>query len=193
MPDTWLEIGGLLLLFIIAALGSSPVPMPLTVTVLWLGQFDFPWAVIMVATAGSAFGWHLMATPLKDWFEKRPALAASIPAAYQEFFLRKTGWWVFFFNAVPFPFEPMRFLAVMNGYCLRRLLIFQALGRVVRYSILVGLGAALAHHKIMLWGVMLGLLLLPLLIRWLLPLFRPPIPREFPSEGYSAEKSVPMI
>lgn len=178
MPDSWLEVSGLLLLLVISALGSSPFPVPLTITVLWLGQFGFPLMVVLVATLGSTLGWYLMANPMKRWFEKRPAYAEKIPAAYQQFFLKRTGLWLFLFNAIPFPFEPMRFLAIMNGYCLRRILMIQAAGRMVRYTILVSLGVALAEHKVLLWSAMILLLILPLVVKRVMQSISEPVAGE---------------
>ena len=185
MPDTWPEIGGLFLLFLISAVGSGPIPVPLTATVLWLGQFHMSAAVVVVATLGSAIGWACMSGPLKRWFAKRPEIAQHIPEAYQQYFLKRTGLWVFIFNAVPLPFEPMRFLAVMNGYDLRKLLLAQTSGRVIRYIILVSLGEALADHKILLWSILGVVMLLPLAVKQVLAWIKRRVPESLQLEESS--------
>jgi membrane protein YqaA with SNARE-associated domain len=152
---------GLLAVFTISFLGSGPVPLPLTAVVLWLGQFHFP---MLVATAGTLVGWLCLEGVLRRWVLRHPEITQKIPVAYQKFFLRRTGFWLFVFNALPFPLDFMRFLALLNHYNRARLLIILTLSRLVRNTMLVMIGAALAPHQPLLWGAMAAFIAVPLLV-----------------------------
>jgi|GEM_PF-2594590 len=169
MPVELLITGGLVALFLISFLGSGPIPLPLTATVLWLGQFHFPWLVVLVATAGTLIGWICLHNVLRRWVHKNPQVTQRIPVAYQKFFLRRTGFWLFIFNALPFPWDFMRFLALLNNYNPKRLLIILTISRLIRNTMLVMIGAALAKHQVLLWSVMVGFMIVPLLVSRLLP------------------------
>ena len=160
-----IEVLGLLALFVLSFLGCSSLPVPLTATVLWLGQFDMPWWIIGIATVGNLIGWLCMEGFLRRWVLKRPHLARGIPVSYQKLFLRQTGFWLFVFNALPFPLEFMRFLALLNNYNRCRLTIIFTLARLCRNILLVFLGASLASHQAALWLLMGMLLVAPLLIQ----------------------------
>lgn len=153
---------GLLALFLISFLGSGPVPLPLTATVLWLGQFKLPVLVILTATLGSLLGWLALERSMKGWIEARPHIVQRIPSTYRKIFMRNMGFWLFIFNALPLPLDFIRFLALLNGYNRTRLTIILTLSRLIRNTLLVTLGGLLAEHQLLLWGVMLGFLILPL-------------------------------
>lgn len=153
---------GLLGLFLISFFGSGPFPLPLTVTILWLGQFDMPVLVVLVATLGSLLGWLTLETAMRKWVQARPELVSRIPMVYRQLFMKKLGFWLFVFNAIPLPLDFIRFLALVSGYNRLRLAVVLTLGRLIRNTILVMIGATLADHQWWLWGVMLGFLLLPL-------------------------------
>ncbi len=153
---------GLAGLFLISFLGSGPVPMPLTVTILWLGQFQIPVLVIGVATVGSVLGWLALEGVLRRWVKTCPQMLDRLPSAYRALFLRNTGFWLFVFNALPLPLDFIRFLALLSNYNRVRLTVILAVARLIRNTSLVCLGAALAKHQILLWVVMFGFLLLPL-------------------------------
>ncbi|WP_373532707.1 hypothetical protein [Vampirovibrio sp.] len=155
---------GLLGLFAISFLGSGPVPLPLTVSILWLGQFKMPVWVVLVATLGSLSGWLVLEKSVRKWAEERPELIHQIPTVYRQFFMKKLGLWLFLFNALPLPLDFIRFLALMSGYDRWRLAVILTMARLVRNTILVSLGAALAQHQVWLWAIMLGFMLLPLLV-----------------------------
>lgn len=168
MPIEMLISLGLLALFLISFFGSGPIPLPLTATVLWLGQFHFPWLVVLVATAGTLLGWICLQGVLKQWVLKNPQVTQRIPVAYQRFFLRRVGFWLFVFNALPFPLDFMRFLALLNNYNPTRMLVILTVSRLIRNTMLVMIGAALAEHQLLLWSVMIGFMGVPLLLsRWL--------------------------
>ena len=160
-PEGWMMLG-LTVLFLICFVGTGPVPLPFTATVLWLSQFHFPEMVILVATLGTVIGWVCFEGMLRRWLFRHPEVTRHIPVAYQKFFLRRTGFWLFIFNAFPFPWDFMRFLALLNNYNRTRLLVILAVSRLVRNTFLVFLGTALAPHQPLLWSVMLAFLLLPL-------------------------------
>jgi membrane protein YqaA with SNARE-associated domain len=160
---------GLLALFLICFFGSGPVPLPLTVTVMWLGQFHFPVLVVLVATLGTLTGWICLEGVLRRWVHARPQITQKIPVAYQKFFLRRTGFWLFVLNALPFPWDFMRFLALLNNYNRTRLLVILTVSRLVRNTILVMLGSALAGHQLLFWLVLIGFLIVPLLAGRLMP------------------------
>lgn len=163
MSMGWLS--GLLILFCISFLGSAPVPLPLTATVLWLGQFKTPVVVVFVATLGSLLGWLCLEGVLKRWVQRKPQLVERIPSAYRQLFLKRLGLWLFVFNALPLPVDFMRFLALISDYSRVRLALIFTAARLVRNTLLVLLGAALARHQGWLWLGMGVLLLLPLSIR----------------------------
>ncbi len=163
MPDLGLLLG-LLAVFVISFLGSGPFPLPLTAVVMWLGQFHIPVLVVLSATAGTLLGWICLEGVLRRWVFRHPEATQKIPVAYQKFFLRKTGFWLFIFNALPFPLDFMRFLALLNNYDRKRLLIVLTISRLVRNTSLVLIGEALARHQALLWGAMIGMMVVPLLV-----------------------------
>lgn len=175
MPDLGLTTLGLLAVFVISFLGSGPFPLPLTATVMWLGQFHIPALVVGFATVGTLLGWICLEGMLRCWVAKHPEVTQKIPVAYQRFFLRKTGFWLFMFNALPFPIDFMRFLALLNNYNRTRLLIILTVSRLVRNILLVMIGEALAQHQILLWGAMAAIMIVPLLFRRLLRFLPRPI------------------
>lgn len=162
----WLS--GLLILFCISFLGSAPVPLPLTATVLWLGQFKTPVAVLLVGTLGSLLGWLSLDGVLKRWVQRQPQVVERIPDAYRQLFLKRLGFWLFVFNALPLPVDFMRFLALISNHSRVRLALIFTAARLVRNTLLVVLGAALAQHQLWLWLGMGVLLILPLPIQRLL-------------------------
>lgn len=173
MPDLWLALG-LFAVFAISFLGSGPVPLPLTAVVMWLGQFHIPVLVVLSATAGTLLGWLCLEGVLRRWVFRHPEATGRIPVAYQKFFLRRTGFWLFVFNALPFPLDFIRFLALLNNYNRRRLLIILTVSRLIRNTSLVLIGAALAQHQALLWGTMVAVMLVPLLVGKLLELLPKP-------------------
>ena len=169
MPDCGM-LGGLLAVFIISFLGSGPFPLPLTPVMLWLGQFHQPVWVVGAATLGTLAGWLCLEGVLRRWVLRNAQATAKIPLVYQQFFLRRTGLWLFVFNALPFPLDCMRFLALLNNYSRSRLLVILTLSRLVRNTMLVMIGAALAPHQPVLWGAMVAFMVVPLLVGKLMPL-----------------------
>jgi len=174
MPDILL-VGGLAAVFAISFLGSGPIPLPLTAAVMWLGQFHMPILVVVSATAGTVLGWLCLEGTLRRWVFQRPQLTRGIPVAYQKLFLRRTGFWLFVFNALPFPVDFMRFLALLNGYNRTRLLMVLTFSRLIRNTMLVMIGSALAQHQALLWGAMGAIMLLPLLLNKLWQVLPSPI------------------
>ncbi|HEY9685619.1 MAG TPA: hypothetical protein V6C52_01445 [Coleofasciculaceae cyanobacterium] len=165
MPDGILFALGLVALFVMSFIGASPVPIPfpLTITIMWLGQFNSPVLVVLAATLGTVAGWYRLEATFKRWIQA-PKLQKAIPASYQRFFLRQTGFWLFFFNALPFPWDPMRFLALANDYPRGRCLIVLGTSRIIRYTILVTIGALLAPYKMLFWAALIGFMILPILM-----------------------------
>jgi membrane protein YqaA with SNARE-associated domain len=157
-------LAGLTALFLISFLGSGPFPLPLTVTILWLGQFHFPVLVVLVSTSGTLLGWISMEGVLRRWIHRKPEWAGRIPASYQRFFLRQTGFWLFVFNALPFPVDFIRFLALLNHYSRWRLLVILTVARLIRNTLLVCLGMALVKHQALFWMLLVAFLGLPLLM-----------------------------
>jgi membrane protein YqaA with SNARE-associated domain len=169
LPDGALLALGLVALFVMSFIGASPVPIPfpLTITIMWLGQFNAPVLVVLAATLGTVAGWYRLESTFKRWIQV-PKLQKTIPAAYQRFFLRQTGLWLFFFNALPFPWDPMRFLALANDYPRGRCLLVLGTSRVIRYTLLVTIGALLAPYKVWFWAALIGFMILPIGLDWLL-------------------------
>lgn len=163
MPELWF-LWGLVSVFAISFLGSGPIPLPLTAVVMWLGQFHMPVLVVVSATAGTVLGWLCLERTLCRWVFRHPEVMQKIPVAYQKLFLRRTGFWLFLFNALPFPLDFMRFLALLNGYSRTRLILILTFSRLIRNTMLVLIGAALAQHQALLWGAMGAIMLLPLLL-----------------------------
>ena len=165
------------LLFFLTSVGNGIIPVPVTAYVLWMGHFNAPLMVIVTATTGSLLGWLVMGNLLQRYLFKKEqraeTLLANIPPFYRQFFLKWPGVSVFFFNALPLPFDPMRVLAMANNYSPRRLLTALAIGRLVRYSVLVMTGVLLAPYKIYFWSAITLFVLLPVawkfptLINWL--------------------------
>jgi len=166
---------GLLAVFVISFLGSGPFPLPLTAVVMWLGQFHMPVLVVVSATVGTLLGWLCLEGVLRRWVFNHPEATQKIPVAYQKFFLRRTGFWLFVFNALPFPLDFMRFLALLNNYNRKRLLIILTISRLLRNIMLVMIGAALAEHQALLWGAMVAIMVVPLLVSKLLQRLPKPV------------------
>jgi membrane protein YqaA with SNARE-associated domain len=181
LPDGALLSLGLVALFVMSFIGASPVPIPfpLTITIMWLGQFNSPVLVVLAATLGTVAGWYRLESTFKRWIQA-PKLQKAIPASYQRFFLRQTGFWLFFFNALPFPWDPMRFLALANDYPRCRCLLVLGTSRVIRYTILVTIGALLAPYKVWFWAALIGFMILPVLmdrtLRWVFARIKPDEP-----------------
>lgn len=156
-------------LFVMCFVGVSPVPLPLpiTLTLFWLAQFDMPVTVILVATVGTVLGWVQLEPLFRRWV-LRPGVQNAIPVTYQKFFLRQTGLWLFFFNAIPFPWDPMRLLALLNDYPKGRFLLILGVSRLIRNTLLVLAGMLLAPYKLLFWGAFIFLMLLPFLTNWVM-------------------------
>ncbi len=156
---------GLLALFVMSffAVNPVPIPFPLTITILWLARFDLPVPVILTATLGTLLGWVWQEEMFKRLIS-RPKLQKAIPVSYQRFFMRRTGFWMFFFNALPFPWDPMRLLALLSNYPRRRFLLVLGVSRLIRNTLLVMAGALVAAHKTLFWAVLIGFLVLPVLL-----------------------------
>ncbi len=173
-------------LFVLTFVGNGTIPMPVTFYVLWLGQFDMPVAVIVIGTLGTITGWVLMAKYFVRWF---PALTSekmnkNIPGLYRRFFLKSPGWAIFMFNAIPFPWDFGRVMALVYKIEPTSLILPLALGRIIRYALLVYIGVALAQIREILWLV-LGLLFIPIILRvgrsltlWGTDKFAPKVPTE---------------
>ncbi len=162
-PALWL-----LGLFLINFMGNGTVPLPISVYILWLGQFNMPIPVVVVGTLGTVLGWVFVGSRILQRVLKnrsKESLTQKIPALYQKLFLKWPMWAVFLFNAIPFPWDVMRILAVVSGIRPLALLLPLTLGRVIRYSILVFLGGVMAQYKGFLWMI-IGLMIVPVVLRF---------------------------
>lgn len=160
---TW-KLASLVVLFALCFAANGLVPAPVTSCIFWLGQYDYPAAVVVVATLGSLCGWPLTAKYIKILFDKKPDLVDHIPAIYRRFFEKKLGLAVFICNALPFPWDPARLLAILYNYSPKKLLLAIGAGRLVRNILLVTLGAALAPYKTLFMVVLVLLVVLPFVI-----------------------------
>lgn len=158
------ELISLGLLFVMCFISTWMIPVPITAYVMWLGQYDFPWLVVGVATIGTLLGWTTFEPVLARLLKKRPHWADRIPTSYQALFLRQTGLFLFLFNAAPFPIDPIRLLAVVNGYPRERLLIIMGVARLIRNFMLVVLGAVLVRYTLLFWAVLGVFMILPLIL-----------------------------
>ncbi len=173
-PVIWLVV-----LFCINFLGNGTIPLPISVYVIWLGQFDMALPVVIVGTLGTVLGWifvgsRILQKMLQKNYEKasgamskeayQAELTQKIPPLYRALFLKRPLFAVFLFNAIPFPWDVMRILAVVSGINPSKLVMPLALGRIIRYSTLVSFGGVIAQYKGFLW-VVIGLLILPVLLR----------------------------
>ncbi len=154
---------GLLILFFMTFLGHGIIPFPITAYVIWLGQFGDPLWVIIVATLGNVLGWMVLEKYLAPFLERRPHWVAKIPAHYQQLFMLYPAVAIFSFNALPFPLDPMRFLATAYQYPRWKLWSAMAVGRFARYTLLVFIGVTLAPYQPIFWGVLALFLLMPLM------------------------------
>src|SRR5690606_30585878 len=68
----------------------------------------------------------------------------------------------------PFPFDPIRFLALLNRYDRIRFVVILGFARLVRNITLVTIGALLAQYKLLFWAVFGIFMLLPLFAEWLM-------------------------
>jgi len=175
-PEFMIPLGlGLLFLLSFFGCGPVPIPLPITATILWLSNsYHMPVAIILTATVSSVLGWMYMERHYRYWLAKFPRMERSIPASYQKFFMRRTGLWLFVFNAVPFPWDPIRVLIMLNGPAQgdrKRLLTIFGLARLIRSTVLVTIGTALAAYKFVFWLVLIFFLLLPILLDKLLNRF----------------------
>ena len=162
MMEFWLG-GYLLVLFVMTFIGNGLIPLPITAYILWMGQFQMPIPVILVGTLGTVVGWVMTEHWFRRLCENKPFLQKTIPVYYHELFQKQPGLCFFVFNALPFPWDPTRLLALLHCYAPLRLTGFLAAGRLVRYTLLVTLGAVLARYQYAFWGVLGFLLLVPVL------------------------------
>ena len=176
--DAWLILG-LAALFGMSFFGASPVPLPfpLTLTMMWMAQFDMPTLVVLSATLGTIAGWAQLEKTFKRWIHAS-RIEKALPASYQRFFLRRTGFWLFFFNALPFPWDPMRLLALLNDYPRGRCLWILGTSRVIRYTTLVTIGVVLAPYKLWFWVALSLFMILPVLMDRALRLLMRQVPPE---------------
>lgn len=160
-PVLWLVV-----LFFLTFLGNGTLPLPITVYVLWLGQFDMPVPVVLIATAGTVTGWLFMGKHLSRLIPGSAStrLNRKIPGIYRQLFLKYPGWAVLVWNALPFPVDVSRVLALIQGISPASLAVPLALGRVIRYAILVTLGAIMASYNGFFWGL-IALLVIPLVFK----------------------------
>jgi membrane protein YqaA with SNARE-associated domain len=131
---------------------------------MFLARFHIPVLVVVVATVGSVLGWLALGAPLRRWMQSKPHLQNYVPAAYQRVFLRRTGLWLFLFNALPFPFDPIRFLALLNDYSRVRSTVVLAFARLARNIMLVTIGALLAQYKLLFALALVVFMVLPILL-----------------------------
>ncbi len=158
----------LVILFLFTFIGNGVLPVPVTPYVLWMGHYHVPVLVVAVGMLGNVLGWTVAYRYLAKFLDKKPSLEARIPVYYKKLFMSRMGFFIFLFNALPFPFDPMRILASVGGYSGNRLLLFIVLGRAVRYTMLVTLGAVLAKYKIIFWLLIAFFLVLPILFKTVL-------------------------
>ena len=153
---------GLGVLFLLTFFGIGPFPLPVTATLFWLGQYGHPGWTIATALLGTFSGWVTLHRALKPYLLKNTRWQCLIPSGYKRYLLEQAGWAIFLTNAIPLPWEPVRFLALINGYPGGRLLTALMLGRVIRYCLLVFAGALLAPYTGLFWTVLIALLMMPL-------------------------------
>ncbi len=135
----------LLGLFAMTFVGSGLIPLPVTLVVFGLGHMGHPWWVVSVATVGTMAGWLFIGYKLqKHLSEKSFELAQkSTPGWLRKLSLKLPFLSVFFMNALPMPWDPVRLILLAHGVKPQRLLVPLGLGRFVRYGLVVWLGQAI--------------------------------------------------
>jgi len=156
----------LLGLFVLTFISNGAIPVPITFYVLWLGQFDMPIPVVLVGTVGSLLGWLLTAQKLSEWLPSQTLAQVNqhVPGVYRQLFMKSPSTAIFVFNAIPFPWDFSRVLALLYKVNPHTLTVPLTLGRIIRYGILISLGEVLCHINHWLWAL-LGLMVLPILWR----------------------------
>ncbi len=160
-PAIWLVV-----LFFLTFLGNGTLPLPITVYMLWMGQFDIPVQVVLIATVGTVSGWVFVGGSIHRLIsgDVSTRITRKIPRFYHQLFLKNPGWAIFLWNSLPFPIDISRILALAYGIDPLRLVAPLTLGRIVRYSILVTLGGIMADYNWFFW-VIIVLAVLPIVIK----------------------------
>ena len=156
-------IVGLLLLASMNAVANLYIPVPLTPTTLWMGQFHHPFVVIIVSTISNVAGWMLFNRYLYKGLNKYTRLISKLPKSYFNFFGKRTLLWVFIINSLPFPVDFIRLIAIANQCPPTPLTWAIGCGRLVRNTLLVFLGAWLFQYQYWFIGILAFLFLIPLL------------------------------
>ncbi|MGB7265395.1 MAG: VTT domain-containing protein [Terracidiphilus sp.] len=157
----WLTHLGVLGLFFVAVVDSSPIPLPLPgstdLLLLWLVAYGGnPWLLAAFAIAGSLLGGYATWDLGRRGGEE--ALRRYVPARLLG---RVTGWvehhrvLAVFLPAVlppPIPLLPFALAAGALGVSRLRFLAVYGAARTLRYSLIAWLGVVYGRHAIHLWA-----------------------------------------
>jgi membrane protein YqaA with SNARE-associated domain len=129
-------------------LGNSLAPLPYDGAVIYLGGRYALWLIVLVAVAATlvieAWNMEVLARVLAR--EGTRSFRSHRVTQRALLWYRKAPFWSLVATCVlPIvPHYPMRFLAVLAGYPLRKYLISVLLGRGARYTVLAGVGVAVS-------------------------------------------------
>jgi len=160
MPH-WLTHLGVLGLFSVAVVDSSPIPLPLPgstdLLLLWLVAYGGdPWLLAAMAIAGSLVGGYATWNLGRRGGES--ALRRYVPARLLG---RVVGWvgrhriLAVFLPAVlppPIPLLPFALASGALGVSRRRFLVVYGAARTLRYSLIAWLGVVYGRHAIHMWS-----------------------------------------
>jgi membrane protein YqaA with SNARE-associated domain len=156
---TCAHLAGLALLNFV---GNGVFPFPISAYVLWLAQWLPIGLIVGVATLSSVAGWAVFLRVSSRFSLKAEAALAKVPKSYRQWFHRSPGLSLFLANAVPFPADPVRVIAWVEGYSTPKTLAWLCLGRLVRFSLLGVLGHWLAQFQQFFTVILVGFVLIPL-------------------------------
>ncbi|MFZ1939998.1 MAG: VTT domain-containing protein [Terracidiphilus sp.] len=160
MPH-WLTHLGVLGLFSVAVIDSSPIPLPLPgstdLLLLWLVAYGGdPWLLAAFAIAGSLVGgyatWNLgrrggeealrryvparLLSRVTGWVERHRILAVFLPAVLPP----------------PIPLLPFALASGALGVTRGRFMVIYGAARTLRYSLIAWLGVVYGRHAIRMWS-----------------------------------------
>lgn len=147
LAEPWLLLS-LVGLFAMTFLGAGVVPLPVSLVVLGLSPYMPVWVVI-VATAGTSWGWRVMGGKLYKHVPKKSLTVAQkmTPGWLKHLTVEHPNLSIFIFNALPLPWDPVRLIMLSHDHHPKTMMIPLTLGRFVRYSAMVMLGQWLAQYR----------------------------------------------
>ena len=151
-----------------ATLNSGLIPFPTMTFTVFLGKSHSPFLVAAVGMAGSALSsivaYYLIAKlSEKDCIRRIENIR--LIKSWKGLVRKSPFLSLVLFNAIPFPADPSRFFAILNGYSMGKYVMAISLGRYARYFLLAALGEIFRVPNSVLIVLTVALIVFPLLAK----------------------------